>query len=47
MLASWPVPRRIAAGIFVLTSIVVSLAVFSQRSIGELGDGHLEYTEIA
>ena len=46
MLSSWPIARRISAGFFVLTCLIVALAIFSHRSVGQLGQGYFEYREI-
>ena len=43
MLDSWPISRRISSGFFILTLMVVGLAVFSQRSVGVLGKGYSEF----
>lgn len=40
MLDSWPISRRISSGFFILTLIVIGLAVFSQRAVGVLGNGY-------
>ncbi|MFA8442887.1 methyl-accepting chemotaxis protein [Yoonia sp.] len=43
MLDSWPISRRISSGFFILTLIVIGLAVFSQRAVGVLGNGYSEF----
>lgn len=47
MLDSWPIARRINSGFLILTLMLVGLAVFSQRSVGALGTGYSEYSDIS
>lgn len=47
MLESWPISRRINSGFLLVTLMLVSLAVFSQRSFHTLGLGYYEYRNIA
>ena len=47
MLDAWPVSRRIGSGFLVLTCLIIALSVFSQRAVGNLGTGYLEYRDIS
>jgi CHASE3 domain sensor protein len=40
MLESWSIYRRVSSGFVLLTLIIVVLSVFSQRSVGALGNGY-------
>lgn len=47
MFDSWPISRRVSSGFLFVTLIIVGLALFSQRSVANLGAGYLEYRSIA
>jgi methyl-accepting chemotaxis protein len=47
MLESWSISRRVRSGFVLLTLIIIGLSVLSQRSVGALSDGYLEYRETA
>jgi methyl-accepting chemotaxis protein len=47
MFDKWPISRRISSGFLLLTCIIIGLSVFSQRAVGVLGQGYLEYQKIS
>lgn len=47
MLDAWPISRRVGFGFLILTAMIVGLAAFSHRSVGQLGHGYTEYRDNA
>lgn len=47
MLDSWPISRRVNSGFFIVTLMLVGLALFSHRAVGALGNVYEEYRQIA
>ena len=47
MLEAWSISRRVSTGFALLTLIIIGLSVFSQRPVGTLGNGYVEYREAA
>ncbi len=47
MLDAWPISRRVGLGFLMLTAMIVGLAAFSHRSVGQLGQGYTEYRDRA
>lgn len=47
MLDSWPISRRVNTGFFIVTLMLIGLALLSHRAVGALGNVYDEYRQIA